>query len=227
VTESGTTGGPASAAETVEQVVREQLAAALGGIRGTVETAVPTIAFTVSYIVSDAVRPSLIIGIGSAAVLVLVRAVQRSSMRYVLNSLFGILIAGVFAARSGHAKDAFLPGILYNGAYAIGMIASILTRWPLLGFLVGAATGDPTGWREDPAMVKLCSRLTWILVLPCVLRVLIEYPLYKAGEVGALGTAKVILGWPLQVGALFAMGALLARSRTPLEPRPAAPGPAS
>ncbi|HEY2834767.1 MAG TPA: DUF3159 domain-containing protein [Sporichthyaceae bacterium] len=209
--------GGRCAADTVEQVVREQLAVALGGFRGSMETAIPTVAFTISYIVSQELGPSLVIGISAAAVLVLIRAAQRSPMRYVLNSLFGILIAAVFAARSGHAKDAFLPGILYNGAYAIAMIVSVLTRWPVVGFLVGAATGDPTGWRADPAMVKLCSRLTWLLLLPCVIRVVVEYPMYSADAIGALGTAKVILGWPLQVAALAAMGALLARSRTPLQ----------
>lgn len=209
--------GGRCAADTVEQVVREQLAVALGGFRGSMETAIPTVAFTISYIVSQSLRPSLVIGISAAALLVLIRAAQRSPMRYVLNSLFGILIAAVFAARSGHAKDAFLPGILYNGAYAVAMIVSILTRWPVVGFLVGAATGDPTGWRADPAMVKLCSRLTWLLLLPCVIRVVVEYPMYSADAIGALGTAKVILGWPLQVAALAAMGALLTRSRTPLQ----------
>jgi hypothetical protein len=210
------TGGAANAADTVEKVVREQLAVALGGFRGSLETALPTVAFTISYIISNELRPSLIIGIGVAAVLVVIRAIQRSPMRYVLNSLFGILIAGVFAARSGHAKDAFLPGIITNAAYAAAMILSIVTRWPVVGFVVGTATGDPTGWREDPAMVKLCSKLTWLLVAPCVLRVVIEYPMYEADAIGALGTAKVVLGWPLQVASLAAMGAVLTRSRTPL-----------
>jgi Protein of unknown function (DUF3159) len=223
VTDSG--AGGRSAAETVEQVVREQLAVALGGFRGSLETAIPTVAFTIAYITSQSLRPSLAIGIASAAALVAVRAIQRSSMRYVLNSLFGILIAAVFAARSGHAKDAFLPGIISNAAYAAAMILSIVTRWPVIGFLVGAATGEPTAWREDPAMVKLCSRLTWLLVLPCVLRVIVEYPMYSADAIGALGTAKVILGWPLQVAALAAMGALLARSHTPVQQRAAAPDP--
>jgi hypothetical protein len=209
-------GGTANAADTVEKVVREQLAVALGGFRGSLETALPTVAFTISYIVSKELRPSLIIGIGIAAVLVVIRAIQRSPMRYVLNSLFGILIAGIFAARSGHAKDAFLPGIITNAAYAAAMILSIVTRWPVVGFVVGTATGDPTGWREDPAMVKLCSKLTWLLVAPCVLRVLIEYPMYEADAIGALGTAKVVLGWPLQVASLAGMGAVLTRSRTPL-----------
>lgn len=206
-----------AAADTVEQVVRNQLTAALGGPRGVVETAVPTIGFTVCYVVSQQLRTSIIVGVSSAGVLVLIRLAQRSTMKFVLNSLFGILVAAFFAARSGKAQDAFLPGIVTNGAYAAAMIVSIVTRWPLLGFLVGTATGDPTGWRSNSALVKLCSRLTWLLVLPCALRVIVEFPLYQAGEVGALGTAKVVLGWPLQVAALFAMGTLLARGRTPVD----------
>jgi hypothetical protein len=70
-------------------------------------------------------------------------------------------------------------------------------------------------------MVKLCGKLTLLLAAPCVLRVLVQYPLYQADEVGLLGTAKVVMGWPLQVAALLAMGALLARGRTPLEQSPA------
>ena len=35
------------------------------------------------------------------------------------------------------------------------------------------------------------------------------------GNVAALGTAKVLLGWPLWVGALAVMGAMLMRGSTP------------
>ena len=61
------------------------------------------------------------------------------------------------------------------------------------------------------------------VVLPCALRFAVQWPLYKAGAVGALGTAKVAMGWPLQVGSLLAMGALLARGRTPIGDQPPAP----
>lgn len=196
--------------------MRAQLAAALGGTRGVIETAIPTVGFTISYVVTHALRPSLGLGVGLAVLLLLLRLAQRSQPKFVLNSLFGILIAAVFAARTGRAQDVFLPGILLNGGYAIGMVLSILVRWPVVGFLVGAATGDPTGWRSDPALVKLTSRLTWLLVAPCALRVVVQLPLYSAGAVGALGAAKVVMGWPLQVAALAAMGAVLARGHTPL-----------
>ena len=78
------------------------------------------------------------------------------------------------------------------------------------------STGDVTAWRHDPAIVRLCAKLTLILALPCVVRVAVQYPLYVADRVGWLGVTKIALGWPLQVAALAAMAWLLARGRTPL-----------
>lgn len=206
-----------AAYDTVEEAVRKQLSKALGGPRGVVEAAIPTIGFTVSWIVSHKLQLSLGIGAGLALVLLVVRLAQRSTVQFVLNSIFGIAIAAFFALRSGKAEDAFLPGILYNAAYAAAMLMSILIRWPVVGFLIGSVTGDPTAWHRDRDVVRLCSRLTWLLLIPCLVRVAVQYPLYLAGHVGWLGAAKVVMGWPLQVAALAAMVWLLARGRTPME----------
>ncbi|MBA3719574.1 MAG: DUF3159 domain-containing protein, partial [Nocardioidaceae bacterium] len=182
--------------------------------------AVPTVAFTVTWISSQDLRLALGLGAGLAVVLVAVRIAQRQTLQFVLNSLFGIGIAALFALRSGEAQDAFLPGIIYNAVYAAVLVGSVLLRWPLLGFLIGSVTGDPTGWRADPGLVRLCSRLTLVLAVPCVLRVAIQYPLWIGGEqmVAWLGAAKIALGWPLQVAALAAMVWLLSRNHTPLAP---------
>ena len=67
------------------------------------------------------------------------------------------------------------------------------------------------------------ARLTWPLVVPCVLRVIVQAPIYLAGRsaenpdpyVAALGVAKVAMGWPLQLAALGFMVWLLTRDRTP------------
>lgn len=209
-----------SAHDTVEAAVRAQLAKALGGVRGMVEAAVPTIAFTTAYVASKDVKLAAGIGVGAAVLLLLVRIAQRSTPQFVLNSLVGIAIAAFFALRSGRAEDAFVPGILLNAAYAVGMIFSIAVRWPVVGFIIGSVTGDPTGWRSDPGVVRLCTRLTWLLAVPNVLRVAVQYPIYLAdGDQSALlGPAKIVMGWPLQVAALAAMVWLLARGRTPLSP---------
>jgi hypothetical protein len=212
--------------DTVEAAVRAQLAKALGGVRGIIEAAVPTIAFTVSWITSENLNLSLIVSISLAVLLLLARIVQRSTPQFVINSLIGIAIGWFFASRTGDAKDYFLPGILWNATYMVGMLLSIITRWPVVGFLIGSVTGDPTAWHKDPGIVKLCTRLTWLLMLPCAVRVAVQGPVYLFGggdeAVAALGVAKIVMGWPLQVAALGAMLWILGRGRTPIKP-PVAP----
>lgn len=219
--------------ETVEAVVRAQLAHALGGRRGMFEAAVPTILFTLTFLATRELRTALVVSIAAAVVLLLVRLVQRSSVQFVVNSLFGIGIGAFFAWRSaqggGDENDQalayFLPGIIYNAVYAVAISLSILVRWPLVGFMVGSVAGDPTEWHRDRQVVRLTSHLSWMLVIPCVLRVVVQLPIYLGGTSGAmdpgaavaaLGFSKILMGWPLQLAALAGMVWLLARDRTPV-----------
>lgn len=207
---------PEPTVETVEELVRRQLSAAFGGLRGVVESAVPSVAFLVAYLLTDDLRRSIVIAVAIAVVLLVVRLVQRSTTQFVVNALVVIGIGAFFASRSGEARDVFLPGILYNGAYAIVLIGTIVFGRPVVGYLVGSLSGDLTSWRHDRGLVRLCTRLTWLLALPCILRVVVQYPLYAADEVALLGTAKVVMGWPLQVAALLAMAWVLRRDSTPV-----------
>jgi hypothetical protein len=224
---------PGTAAVTVEEVVRGQLAKALGGRRGMLEAAVPTAVFTVSFLTTHELKLSVVVAVACAVVLLVVRVGQRTTTQFVINSLFGIGIGAFFAWRAarggGDANDQalayFLPGILYNLGYSVVMVFTILIRWPIVGFMVGSVTGDPTAWHRDRGTVKLCSRLTWLLVLPCVVRVAVQAPVYLAGRnewwdqdsaVATLGVAKLAMGWPLQIAALGAMVWLLTRNKTPV-----------
>ncbi len=218
---AGLTAGPVTET-TVEELIRHRLALALGGKRGIVEAAVPTLTFTTIFLSTRELRPALVASVAMAVVAVLIRVVQRSSVQFALNSLVGIGIAALIASRTGRAEDVFLPGILYNAGNAALLLLSIAVRWPLVGLLIGSATGDPTGWRADPAIVRLCSRLTWILVLPMIVRVAVQLPIYLAGpdHVGWLAATKLALGWPLHVAAFAGMLWLLARGRTPLSSPP-------
>lgn len=213
----GGTGPRAASVGTVEELVRTRLAEALGGRRGIVESAVPTVLFTVMFVSTRELRLSLTVAIAATVLLLLVRIVQRSTVQFVLNALLGIGIAALFASRSGEARDVFLPGILYNAGYAAVFIVTILIGWPLVGFLIGSITGDPTGWHDDKNLVRLCSQLTWLFAAPCIVRVLVQYPLYLDDRIALLGTAKVVLGWPLQLASLGAMAWLLSRNRTPID----------
>ena len=214
-----------SAQVTVEQVVRAQLAKALGGPRGIVESAVPTALFTILFLTTDDIRRSLIVSIGVTAALLLVRVAQRSTTQFVLNALFGIGIGAFFAYRASQsggseedvARAVFTPGLIYNGVYAVVIVLTIVIGWPIIGFMVGSVMGDPTAWHSDKAMVRLCSQLTWVLAVPCVIRVAVQLPLWLDHQIGLLGASKIALGWPLQLASFVVMGWLLSRNRTPVE----------
>ncbi|HUS22873.1 MAG TPA: DUF3159 domain-containing protein [Aeromicrobium sp.] len=211
----------AATTETVEHLVRSRLAEALGGRRGIIESAVPTIAFTLLYVTTHELRLALTVSIAITVGLLIARVIQRSSVQFIVNALFGIGIAALVASRTGEARDVFLPGILYNAGYAALFIFSILVRWPIVGFMIGGITGEPTEWHRDRALAKLCSQLTWLFAAPCIIRVLVQYPLWAGDHIALLGTAKIFLGWPLQIGAFTAMAWLLSRNKTPVDPETA------
>lgn len=224
---------PAATPETVEAVVRAQLAKSLGGRRGMIEAAVPTILFTLLWLTTRELSLALTVSVGAAVVLLVVRIVQRSTPQFAINALFGIGIGWLFvrlAASRGGSEDEqalayFLPGILYNSGYTVLLALTCLVGWPLVGFMVGSVTGDPTAWHSDRQVVRLCTKLTWLLALPCLIRVAAQGPIWLAGNSGAmdadtavavLGILKIGLGWPLQLAAFAAMVWVLGRDKTPI-----------
>ena len=104
--------------------------------------------------------------------------------QFVLNSLVGIGIGALLrlARRAAAAATpttrrwpTSCPGMIYNAGYARADGAQHRwSRWPLVGFMVGSVAGDPTAWHRDPQVVRLCRSLTWMLALPCVLRVVVQ-----------------------------------------------------
>ena len=209
----------AEAAPTVEALIRQRLSAALGGWRGSLETAAPTLVFVVAWVWREELVQAVVASAVVAVLLGVVRLVQRQSLQFVLSAVFPTAIAAFFALRSGRAEDAFLPGILWNAALLVLGLVSVATRWPLVGFMVGAAdpraTEDPFAWRRDSGLVRVAQRLTLVMVVAFAIRVAVMLPLYLAGNVAALGVAKVVLGWPLWLGAVAVMGAMLVRGSTP------------
>ena len=201
----------------VEEFVRYQLSQSLGGVRGMVEAALPFVGFTVAWVIGRQLYPALGAALGIAVVLGVVRLVQRQSLKYVASAIIPTAIAALVATRTGRAEDVFLPGILYNGALAVLSLLTVMIRRPLVGFVIGAAVGDPTGWAKDRGLVKMTSKLTLVLAVPYLTRFVVQLPLFLAGQVIWLGVAKVVLGWPLLIAALSVIGLLLSKGRTPME----------
>jgi hypothetical protein len=160
------------------------------------------VAFVVAYTISGSdVTASAIVAVVMAVGFAAWRLIRRESPRNVVSSIAGVALAAFIATRSGRAEDFFLPGLLANAAYASAFLISIFVGWPLVGVIVGAVTGDGNDWRGDPKRTRLFVLATWVWVVLFSLRLVVQLPLYLAGDVVALGVARTAMGLPL-----FALG---------------------
>jgi hypothetical protein len=216
-TPSSSADGEAPQFRYVEEFVRYQLSTSLGGARGMIESALPFVAFTIAWVLARQLYPAIAAAVATAVILAVIRLVQRQSIKYVVQAVIPTAIAVLIATRTGRAQDVFLPGILYNGALAVISLFTVAIRKPLVGFIIGAAVGDPTGWTRDRGLVRMTSKLTLVLAVPYVARFVIQLPLFLAGQVVLLGIAKVVLGWPMLIAALAVIGFMLSKGKTPME----------
>jgi hypothetical protein len=172
---------------------------------GVAESVLPAVVFVVvATATGQDVTAAAIAALSVAAVLTLARLVRRQTPVYAVGGVVGVAVAGYVASRTGRAEDFFLPGLLANAAYAGAFVISIAVRWPLLGVIVAGASGRDMEWRADPVRRRAYARASWIWVGLFGLRIAVQLPLYLAGALVALGTARVAMGVPL-----FAVGAWL------------------
>ena len=212
------TGQPGDA--TIDQLMQESI----GGWRGLFDTSLPSLAFLVAYWVSGkhvstAVWAAVIAG-GIVAVL---RVARRQSVRQVLSGFPLLLLSAWLASRSGRAEDFFLPGMVINALVGVGLAVSALVGHPLAGYFVGALTADLTGWRRVPEQRRAAALATWFFASYNLIRVVVRVPLYLSGNVAALGTVGLVLGYPLMILAAYFSYLVITRARRdapipPLEP---------
>jgi hypothetical protein len=191
----------------------DSLAELLNGRRAAVDATLPAAGFVVGWLVSGR---SIWIGAAVAVVLALAVSVWRlragDKPRAVLIGLLGVCVAALIALHTGRAEDFFLLQLLSNAASALAWAVSIVLRWPFLGLVVGAVLGQRTRWRRDPDLLRAYCRASWVWVLQYLIRVAIFLPLYAAGQVVALGVARLALTWPLVAACLAVSWWVIKRS---------------
>ena len=182
------------------------LQAAFGGKAGLLDVGLPGVLFVLVYTLAGRdLRLALIVALATAALLSLLRLVQRRSLQHALSGFLGVGIAAFIASRTGRAEDFYLPGLLYNAGYALAFVISIVTRWPIIGVMLALITQAGMGWRKDPVLVRAYTRASWVWVAMFLIRLAVQLPLYLIGEdaIVALGTARVALGVPLYLVVLW------------------------
>lgn len=183
---------------------------AIGGWRGMIDSGLPALVFLLVYMVNGRLlQPALFAALGAGVLILVLRLFRREPLTQVAAGFAGVAISAWVSARTGQARDFFLWGLIVNVAYGSALLVSLAVRWPLIGVLVGTFMGDPSGWRKDPDLRRTFAAATWVWVLLFGSRILVQVPLYLAGWVGALGAAKIVMGWPLFLFAAYVTYRLL------------------
>ncbi|SIR55820.1 DUF3159 domain-containing protein [Microbacterium sp. RURRCA19A] len=178
--------------------------AAMGGWRGILESVLPSLAFVVLFTVT--IDPetrqgnlplSLGVSVGLALVFTIARLVAKSPPSAAIGGLVATAAAALLTLFTGRGQDNFVFGFFTNGAYGAAFLVSVLVGWPLIGLIAGYLLGEGTSWRTDKRRRRVYTWLSLGWAALFVARLIVQLPLYFAGDVTALGTLKIVMGLPL------------------------------
>lgn len=174
---------------------------AVGGIRGCIEALLPGLLFVVVHLVSNQnLALTLAVSAACSVLFCVARAIQKSSLTQAFVGLAGVAIGVVWAAMSGKAENYYASSLIVTAIYVLILLASIVVRYPLGAYIAKVLLRLPAKWRkmsEFRRFYRRCTAVTWVWTGMFAIRLLVAVPLYYAGHVIALGTAKLVLGLPL------------------------------
>lgn len=193
---------------------KDKVVSALGGKRGLIDSGLPALFFLLVFNISDQnLNAALWAALTLSVILTALRLIKRETIQHAFSGLVGVAICALFSRRSGNAEDFYLPGLYINAGYAFLYAFTNLIKWPILGIMLGPILGENFLWRKDPERLKAYITAGWLWVAMFLIRLIVQYPLYQSGNVNALGTARLVMGYPLFI--LTAWGTWQVLKRTP------------
>jgi hypothetical protein len=129
----------------------------------------------------------------------LYRIIQRESLVYSLGGLGGVLLAGLFVKLSGSGAGFFLPGLISGTILVIACVISVVVNRPLVAWSSFITRRWPLGWYWHPRVLPAYNEVTIFWGVAFSLRLVLEFWLFQQEALGALGAARIFLGWPYTV----------------------------
>jgi intracellular septation protein A len=177
---------------------------AMGGKKGLLDSGLPALIFLVIFNVTKDVQQAAYGALALSLILTIVRLARRETIQHAISGVIGVAICAWLSNRTGKAEDFYLPGLWTNAIYGAVYLVSILIRWPIIGVIIGPLLEENLRWRKDPLRTKVYLKATWLWVGMFAVRLLVQYPLYVSGNVNVLGTARLLMGYPLFIATAWA-----------------------
>jgi hypothetical protein len=181
------------------QELKEELAGVLSGRASRIlDSFAPLLVFlivTPIFGLNIAIYSSL----GLAALLAVLRILRRESLVYALGGLGGVSLASVFALLSGSGRGFFLPGLISGTVTVVLCVLSVTLNRPLVAWTSFVTRRWPIEWYWHARVLPAYNEVTIGWAVAFAGRLALEFWLYQQDALGALGTARIILGWPFIV----------------------------
>ena len=190
---------------------KAKVVTALGGKSGILDSTVPSVFFLLAYNITHNLETCLYLSMGIAAVLMVIRILRKTTLVHSVGGFIAAVFCAYFAWKTGSAKSYYAPSLWKNSAFLALYGASIAARFPLIGVLLGPILGENLDWRKNRARYIAYRNATWVWFALFGIRLAIQYPLYKANALNALGVANVFLGVPLYLLVLWATWLIIKR----------------
>ncbi len=178
---------------------KDKILSALGGTRGLLDSGLPSIVFLIAFNVSHSLNNSAIISIALSVILAIARLVKRETLQHAISGVIGVAFCALLARHTGKAADFYLPGLIINLIYGSIYTVANLIGWPVIGVLLGPILGENLAWRNEPARKNAYRKAGWLWVGLFASRLIVQYPLYKTNHLNWLGSARLVMGYPLFV----------------------------
>jgi hypothetical protein len=163
----------------------------------------PGLLFLIVFTLSQTLLISVLVPVGVATVFVLWRLISQTPVTSAIAGLIGIGASALLAIISGRAVENFVLGFYVNAAWILALTVSLLVRWPLIGVIVGLLRSELTQWRSDAAQFRVATITTVLWLTLFSARLVVQLPLYFAGEAQWLATTRLLMGLPLYAAVLW------------------------
>lgn len=142
---------------------------------------------------------SALVAVLSSFLLTGYRIVRKQKSFYALLGVLGVLFAAGYAAFSGSAENYYLPRLFNGTLLVLVSFGSILFGRPLAALLSHLSRGWPMGWFLRKDVKPAYREVTFIWSVLLLMRLLVQWNLYRGGDLNRLFFINFLMGTPATI----------------------------
>ena len=175
-----------------------------GGGKGLFDSSVPSLVFVLVRLVGS-LNVAIVASVVAGLLVVVLRSIRGESLQQAFSGFFGLVLAVLISRSTGSGKGFFLPGILLTAGSGVAFGVSLLLRRPAVGLAVAGFDERFARWREEPLLLRACSRATFVWMVSFFIRAGVATTVALSVGDGARDNIVLLVvinavKWPLIIG---------------------------